>query len=212
LEQWYFYHDALSQLTAGDSVEWMQEKGYYKHWLLPALDMQPTGDWRDQFPPGNTPEWCCHDVGCNQDLHLAVDRHCLATSHLTDEDDHKFSISTPKRGTDGCPSGKRLKRDIQFFEHACWEIYKHRGAVVPGLGDRKGKRQQASADAMEIDGTKAERRGGVRKRNVQKQIEELKQQWWHTDAVSELGVKIEKSLLSAKEIEAWDDADASDEG
>ena len=125
-------------------------------------------------------------------------------------DDHKFSVATPRRGAhaclralEGCPSGKRLKRDIQFFEHASWEIHRHRGAVVPGPGDRKGRRHQLAAVAMDVDGTKVDSRGGPRQRDIQKQIDDHNSQWWHPDAMAELGVKVEKSLLSAMEMEAW---------
>ena len=34
-DNWFFYHDALSLMTAGETVEWMKFKGYYKHWILP---------------------------------------------------------------------------------------------------------------------------------------------------------------------------------
>ena len=52
---WYFYHDALKQMTAKSTVEWMKKKGYYKRWLLPQLglnDGTPYAYW----PVGNRPE------------------------------------------------------------------------------------------------------------------------------------------------------------
>ena len=33
----FFSHDALSLMTAHDTVEWMKEKDYYRYWLLPVL-------------------------------------------------------------------------------------------------------------------------------------------------------------------------------
>ena len=36
-DDWFFYHDALSQMTAKKTVEWMKTKGYYKRWLIPQL-------------------------------------------------------------------------------------------------------------------------------------------------------------------------------
>ena len=38
-DNWFFYHDALSLMTATETVEWMQSQGYYKHWILPENDL-----------------------------------------------------------------------------------------------------------------------------------------------------------------------------
>ena len=38
-DNWFFYHDALSLMTATETVEWMQSQGYYKHWVLPENDL-----------------------------------------------------------------------------------------------------------------------------------------------------------------------------
>jgi hypothetical protein len=34
-DNWLFWHDAVSLITAKETILWMQEKGIYKHWLLP---------------------------------------------------------------------------------------------------------------------------------------------------------------------------------
>ena len=34
-----FFHDALSLMTAKETVRWMKEKDLYKHWILPALGL-----------------------------------------------------------------------------------------------------------------------------------------------------------------------------
>ena len=36
---WFFYHDALKQMTAKSTVVWMKEKGYYNRWLIPQLGL-----------------------------------------------------------------------------------------------------------------------------------------------------------------------------
>ena len=36
------YHDALALMTAKDSVQYMKDKGYYNHWILPQLDLMST--------------------------------------------------------------------------------------------------------------------------------------------------------------------------
>eukprot|EP00536_Pseudo-nitzschia_multiseries_P017999 jgi/Psemu1/53616/gm1.53616_g len=38
-DEGFVYHDALVLMTCADSVSYMKEKGYYKHWILPELDL-----------------------------------------------------------------------------------------------------------------------------------------------------------------------------
>ena len=47
-DDWWFWHDALSLMTAKETVAWMKEKGYYHHWLLPELDLYR--DYADDAP------------------------------------------------------------------------------------------------------------------------------------------------------------------
>ena len=134
-------------MTAKDCKAWMQEQGIWKHWLLPVdgpndkFDI--TGDWRDAYPPGNTPTYMPWDVGLNKDIADSVDLHCLLTSHLPDTDESKFSISTPKRGTraylrclEGAPTPKRINRDCRFFVDTALSIFESKGALTDGLGSR----------------------------------------------------------------------------
>ena len=60
-DDWYFYHDALSQLTCKGTVEWMKLKGYYRHWVLwyslpdpsylPPFDLPPPSDYCRNLDP-----------------------------------------------------------------------------------------------------------------------------------------------------------------
>jgi hypothetical protein len=34
-DDWYFYHDAISQMTCHKNKDWMQETGYIRQWILP---------------------------------------------------------------------------------------------------------------------------------------------------------------------------------
>jgi hypothetical protein len=36
-DDWMFYHDALSLMTAKETIRWMQEKDYLKRWILPTV-------------------------------------------------------------------------------------------------------------------------------------------------------------------------------
>ena len=57
---WVFYHDALSQLTAHETIEWMKTQmfdgvSYYDRWIKP-MDGLSSGTVYGGRPPGNGPE------------------------------------------------------------------------------------------------------------------------------------------------------------
>ena len=107
-------------------------------------------------PVGNSPELMPWDCSLNKDLMDALAWHCLLTSHLEEDDDWKFSITTPKRGAEslkkviqaGNPNGTRIGIDVFKVFGALETIVKHKGIVVPGLGDRKGRRHQKAIDGV----------------------------------------------------------------
>lgn len=199
-DRWAFYHDALSLMTAKDTISWMKEKGYYKRWILPVLGLNAARPRFSDAPPGNTPEGNPLDANLNKDVHDGVDRHVLHTSHLDEEDPCKFSMTTPLRGAhaykrvlEGCPGSHRIVTDTHRVVESMVVIHKHKGAVVQGLGSRNGWRAKASYAALRANGNTSAR-GGTRKRDAQKQREYLTGNWWHPDALAELDVKLELSM------------------
>ena len=66
-DMWWFYHDSLALMTAKDTVKWMKEKRYYKHWVLPELGIVGSFEecrrWKNMFP-GNTPASNPIDMQC----------------------------------------------------------------------------------------------------------------------------------------------------
>ena len=92
-DTWYFYHDALTQLTAKSTVAWMQAKGYYSRWLTPQLGLNAGTRWEGK-PVGNRPEFMPLDNSLNADIQYALSLHCAITSHLNDDDLRKFSMHT----------------------------------------------------------------------------------------------------------------------
>jgi len=97
-DDWYFYHNALSLMTAKDTVKWMKEMGYYEHWLLPTEDVNKDTRYANH-PVGNSPEFMPMDCHLNKDLDDDVRRHVALTYSLPIEDIRKFSIDTPKNGS-----------------------------------------------------------------------------------------------------------------
>jgi len=53
-DTWYFYYDALKQLTAKSIVEWMKQEGYYERWLIPQLGLNDGTTYAGR-PMGNRP-------------------------------------------------------------------------------------------------------------------------------------------------------------
>ena len=93
-ESWMFFHDALSLMTCGTTLKWMEEMGYLKHWFLPTMGCN-AGSTYARFPTGNSPELCCLDCHLNNDVKLCMQRHMVYTLLLPKDDVRKFTGSTP---------------------------------------------------------------------------------------------------------------------
>ena len=82
-----FSHDALSLLTAIETVQWMKDnrhtdgRTYYEMWLKPLHGLNAGTDYADR-PPGNSPELMPLDASLNNDVHTCVDMHVAFTHHL----------------------------------------------------------------------------------------------------------------------------------
>ena len=163
----FFYHDALSQLTERETREWMKNnrhddgRTYWSMWLTPVLgcnEMIVSDEGKivkcyDQRPVGNNPETMCLDNSLIRDVHVRVNQNVGATYFLPDDDERKFSLSTPNRIISAykrlycpteehsmVPSSTRIIEDVMkvIYAHKC--IVKANGNVVRGLAPRKGHR------------------------------------------------------------------------
>jgi len=197
---WGFYHDALSLMTAKDTIAWMKENHIYIRWILPELGLNAERKHFANAPVGNSPEFMPLDNSLNKDIHDGVDRHVLYTSHLEEDDPRKFSMTTPARGAaaykrvlEGVPPSSRIVQDVNKAIESMLVIHQHKGAVVQGLGNRNGWRAQVANSTLFAHGAKS-RRGGARKRDATKQKDYLKNCWWHPDARAEMDVKLEASI------------------
>ena len=100
---WWFYHDSLSLMTAKETVQWMKEKGYYQHWLLPEmgiLDHLPQCKTWKRMLPGNTPESNPLDMQCFADVSSKVNDWIRLTQVYDDNDPRKYTLSAPVPGFD----------------------------------------------------------------------------------------------------------------
>ena len=151
-DNWYFYHDALSLMTAASSRKWMEEKGILKHWWLPK---EGVNDWSKEYknrPACNSPEMMPLGTSLNRGVHAAASRHAALTDKMDADNPKKFARDTPSRlsesyfrvwrgdGRGAAPSDARIAQDCKKFVPSCWAIFKAAGVVVQGLGDRNGQR------------------------------------------------------------------------
>ena len=154
---WYFYHDALSLMTAKQTREWMRNndidgKNCMDKWLVPMMGCNQNTPFEHRSV-GNSPVFMPLDMSLNQDLKINHDFHCAVTAHLPIDDERKFSNSTPKlisRGVkrlveghlpdEGVPSSDRIMHDCDQALNAMRIVCEHNGAIVQGLANRNGHR------------------------------------------------------------------------
>ena len=184
-DDWFFYHDALKQMTAKSTVKWMKEKGYYSRWLIPQLGING-GTVYVCRPVGNRLEWMPLDNSLNNDIQLALSLHCAITAHLDDDNKRKFSFSTPStivskirriyndETGSNVPLSKRIVQDCKKALRAFGMVYEHKGGMVAGLANRNGHRNVA-------EGRNTAGWGGVRIKNLL--VGEVGR-WLHADALS----------------------------
>ena len=171
---WVFYHDALSLMTAKKTKEFMRQKNIYKRWLLPTQDLYQNSPelfkrYKDN-PIGNSPEFMPWDSHLNQDLHSAHDHHVTLTNHLDDQDPRKFDGSTPKRIASSynrllaiCPTSDRVLQDCSRVLDAFQAVYDAKGVILEEVGERRrGRRRVSKTDEEES------KRGGTREKKEYK--------------------------------------------
>ncbi len=155
----WFFHDALSQLTCKDTTEWMKTtefegRSVWSYYIHPELGCNE-GTAFDHCATGNTPEGNPGDCSTFRDAKHAVSYHIGVTRKLPEDDPRKFSSSTPKRllyawqriwdpASGVSPPGPRIKHDCRGMVPNYTTIYEHDGTIVPGLGDRNGRRAETS--------------------------------------------------------------------
>jgi hypothetical protein len=99
----WFYHNALSLLTAKQTRQERQEKGYLKHWILPELGLNKKTIYAKR-PPGNSPEMMPWDCTLNNLLVEAVMRHMSVSSFASPDKEKKFKLNHLTEGCDACLS------------------------------------------------------------------------------------------------------------
>jgi len=184
-DDWHFYHDALALLTSESCKEWMRQRGILKHWILPEQGLQDNDPDLSRYannPVGNSPDFMPLDTSLNRDMHTDVNRHCMQTVLLPEDDPRKFSLSTPKRGDSayvrvwqGCPEDRRILQDVLAFKNRLLAAYKAKGTAVVNTPGHRGVRASS---------TSANRNHGGKRNQSSPTVDQYRSKWYHPDCKS----------------------------
>lgn len=202
----WFHHDALSLLTGKETCNKMES-----HWMLPQLGLNGGTSFGGR-PVGNTPKGMPWDCVLNNCLIIAVMNHVSATAHLANSDPRMFKLKTPSDITSayqrvlaaGIPSSSSIETDVLKVIRSARSTIKARGALVPGLGNRLGRR----ATMGQLSGINRGNWGGARTKGSGETLSSLKT--LHPDAKSAWDEKME--LLRGKSSKDGSDCKAQGEG
>ncbi len=70
-DDWFFYHDALSLMTATSTIKWMRKKDYLRLWLLPVNQLSADFKYLNSYfrrPFGHSPDMMPCYCSLNKDL------------------------------------------------------------------------------------------------------------------------------------------------
>jgi hypothetical protein len=143
---WIIGHDALGQYWEPDSLKYLESKGFPPSRLLCAQGSTNAGTRYAGKLVGNSPELMPLDSNLFSDLEYAIKQHCALTHDLAKEDPRKFKLGTPADVWSAMYRSwqtirpERIVQDVQRWERALEAIVEVRGAIVPELDTRRGRR------------------------------------------------------------------------
>ena len=143
---WMIGHDALGQYWEPDALKYLESKGFPPSRLLCAQGSTNLGTRYAGKLVGNSPELMPLDSNLFADLEYAIKQHCALTHDLHKDDPRKFKLGTPADVWSAMYRSwqtikpKRIAQDIKRWEDALVSIVHARGAVVPQLDTRHGRR------------------------------------------------------------------------
>lgn len=88
-DDWCFYYDVLSLMTACSTIAWMKEKGYMSKWIVPQGNVNFKTCYYGKLV-GNSPEFVPFNNSFNTDIKQSHDKHVAITCHLPKDDLQSF--------------------------------------------------------------------------------------------------------------------------
>ena len=151
-------------MTCAETKQWMKEKNYLRHWLLPMNGINK-GTSYDERPVGNSPYFCPLDNSLFNDLKFGTRLNVASTMYDKIRDpklidvktrienefsDYKFKMDTPQNifksvnklwsSENGIPTSDRIVEDVNRAADAYHLVAKAKGQIVHGLVTREGHR------------------------------------------------------------------------
>jgi hypothetical protein len=144
---WILQHDALSQFWEEGAQEYLASLGFGPSRQICAQGDTNVGTRYEGKLPGDTPELEPLDSNLFSDLEYGMKQHVAITSDLALGDPNKFSLGTPAEVSDTlrrtwqvAPTPERIVQDIDRYPKAIDAIIAAKGAKVPELDNRRGRR------------------------------------------------------------------------
>jgi len=150
----------ISRRTESYDISWLHGvDGGWREWrrgarsvttkcLVPQNSLNAGTVYKGR-PVESSPEFMPLDMSLNNSIKGVHDYHCAVTGRLNDKDVHKFSMNTSKwilhgmfymvnkpDNSIGLPCSRLMMHNCNQALDAIKIVYKHRGAIVPGLADR----------------------------------------------------------------------------
>ena len=146
------FHDALKEWWEKDAQEYLLKV----HGIGIKRQLCIQGATNDQVAPhykgrlvGDSPELCPLDSNLFSDFEMAMHQNLAHTHWLSHAHPEKFLMGTPaevqktmlRTWKHSAPTSERIVTDIFRFPLALDAIIEHKGAKVPKLDNRKGRRR-----------------------------------------------------------------------
>ena len=147
-DSWIIGHDALSVWWEKESLAYLHAQGFGPgRYLCAQGKTNADNRYYKGSLVGNRPELMPLDSNLNADHEYGLMWNVAVTSDLHKDDPKKFKMGTPSEVSDAMdrtwdifPTQDRIVQDILRFRDALEAIIKHKGAVVPEMNNRKGRR------------------------------------------------------------------------
>ncbi len=144
---WIVFHDALSQWWEAGAQEYMLSRGFPLSRQVACQGDTNEGTRYEGKLVGDSPEVDPLDSNLFSDVEHGMKLHVAITAELPVGDPNKFGLGTPnevastmRRTWEVAPTPERVVQDISRFPAAVDAIIAARGAKVPELDNRRGRR------------------------------------------------------------------------
>mmetsp|Transcript_5851 Transcript_5851/g.15257 ORF Transcript_5851/g.15257 Transcript_5851/m.15257 type:complete len:376 (-) Transcript_5851:191-1318(-) len=155
-DDWLIYHDHLSQWWEKGAQQHLASRGFL-HRQVRCLGETNKGTRYEGNLVGNRYELMPLDNNLFSDLKDTNRQHVIATANLAVDDPRRFKMGTPTelsasllRTWQVAPTPERIVQDIQRWPGSIKAIIEHKGALVPHMRKRNGRRAVRKSQGVRV--------------------------------------------------------------